>query len=296
MDTTLRLRPMETEIEIPGLPTELTIVHITDSHLTEADVRDDVTVQQLAIERTAVFMPHGENERVTPGFLATHIDLCNEISAHGVVFTGDIIDFPSQLNLDLLKQTFSQLEMPYLYTLGNHDWSYPHLPFSDEVRSSHYDRFRDWSTRVPGCEVLELGDVNLVAVDNSNYQLTWEQFDFIRQQTETGRPSLLFMHIPVYQPDLAQDVRKVWGAPIMMGAPGWTVKAMQDWNVRETDDSTAAFCQWLSSHEQGDRVLGVFCGHVHFAHTGAYRPGRFQYVTEPGFTGGCRILRLKPAK
>ncbi|MBT4609670.1 MAG: hypothetical protein HOC05_06505, partial [Gemmatimonadetes bacterium] len=40
-------------------------------------------------------------------------------------------------------------------------------------------------------------------------------------------------------------------------------------------------------------LAGIFCGHVHFPHADAYRDGRYQYVTTPGFAGGSRIIELK---
>jgi len=288
------LRPMETVIHLPGLARDLTIVHITDSHLTEADDREAEDVLAMAAERTAIFsqQEHGFG-RSTVELFNEHIRTSNLWGADCTVFTGDIIDFPSRANLELIEQSFAGLQSQLLYTMGNHDWCYPHRSFDDELRVQMYDRFRRWSAHVPGCELLELNGVTLIAVDNSNYQVTPEQYNRIREQAAKG-PCLLFMHIPLYLPTLEQAVVDVWGSPIMMGAESWKDDAARhSWGVRQTDASTAALCQWLSNGAGSEQVLGIFCGHVHFAHTDPFREGRFQYVTEPGFTGGCRIIRLQ---
>ena len=48
-----------------------------------------------------------------------------------------------------------------------------------------------------------------------------------------------------------------------------------------------------SGGETGAHLAGIFCGHVHFSHAGAFRENCLQYVTNPGFAGGYRIIELK---
>ncbi|MFD1677502.1 metallophosphoesterase family protein [Alicyclobacillus fodiniaquatilis] len=285
------LHPMETLIRIPGLQKEISIMQITDSHLTEVNAKDEKEIQQIAAERTKVFQSF--DDVTSREIFAAHIRLCNGHHVDGAVFTGDIIDFPSHANLEGIKQEFETLKAPYLYTMGNHDWSYPHLAASDELRLRNYSKFRAWSHHAPGCEQLELGGVNLIAIDNSNYQVTPAQFHYVEEHAKRG-PCLLFMHIPLYVPSLEPDVRQRWQAPIMMGATTWTTEEQQRWHVRDVDDSTATFRQWLLEGSS-ENIWGIFCGHVHFAHVDEYRKARYQYVTEPGFLGGCRLIQLKPA-
>lgn len=284
----------ETVIPIPNLTREIVIMHMTDIHMTAVDDREGEDVRKMAGERGALFLQLAGGVPQQETF-ETQISLCNRMNVDAAVFTGDIIDFPSQANLELLKQGYASLEAPYLYTLGNHDWSYPHLPVDDALRAQSYAEFRDWSERVPGCEALTVGGVKLIAVDNSNYQLTDGQLQFIKQQADEGLPCLLFMHIPLYLPSLEPEVTRVWKAPIMMTAEGWTDDARHAWSLRENDAATEAFAQWVREDEDCP-VVGIFCGHVHFAHADAFREGRYQYVTPAGYACGMRVIRLKPAE
>lgn len=287
------IHPVETEIYVPGLQKDITIMHITDSHLLEADDHEEEYIRLIAGERLKMFCPKAVSKNFTTlDIFSEHIKLCNEIKVDCTVFTGDIIDFPSYTNMSHIKRLFETLNAPYFYVLGNHEWCYPNMKIDDELRTRNYSLFRPWSQRVPGCEVQEIGGVKIIALDNSNYQLTWEQFNIIKKEVEAHERCVLFMHIPIYLPSLAKDVLNVWKAPIMMGAEGWTTETKDQWKVRDTDDSTAAFCRWLCQ-EKGSHILGVFCGHIHFAHIDPFGAGRFQYATEPGYAGGCRLITLK---
>jgi DNA repair exonuclease SbcCD nuclease subunit len=42
-----------------------------------------------------------------------------------VALTGDIIHFPSQACLDHATASVNLLDMPVLYTSGDHDWHFP---------------------------------------------------------------------------------------------------------------------------------------------------------------------------
>lgn len=287
------LKPAEAVVAIPGLPRELHLLHITDSHLTLSDGREPADVQEMAAQRTGAFAGHiGQPEPLTTGeILEAQLQMANELKVDSVVLTGDIIDFPSAANLDRIGQLFAQLEARLLYTVGNHDWCFPHQPFDDQTRlDAYYRHFGQWSSRAPGCEILELDGVGCMALDDSNYQVTEEQFAAVRERAAQG-PCLLFMHIPLYIPALAGQVVEVWRSPIMLGAEGWEQQARKDWGVRDHDPSTIAFRDWLYS-EDSSNIKAIFCGHVHFERQDEFRAGAYHYITRPGFAGGSRRIKL----
>jgi len=185
------------------------------------------------------------------------------------------------------------LGTPYLYTLGNHDWHFPHLPWGDQTRAQFYPRFHRLTSGNPAVQAVEIAGVRLLAIDNSNYQLCAHQLDFLRRQLAGGKPCILFCHIPFFLSSLAPAVEAMWKAPIMMGAQTWTAKQQQDWLVRDNDLSTLDGVALLET-EAAAGLAGIFCGHVHFAHADAYGDCGFQYVTTPGFEGGYRVIRLLP--
>jgi hypothetical protein len=280
-------------IYIEGLAQDLKILHLTDSHMAEGDERDPEAAEhvsrfrQLFEERTPGGIPTSELFHQTIATAKTH-----DIDA--AALTGDIIHFPSRAAIEHIERGIAAIDVPALYTLGNHDWHFPHLPWSDETRATYYPRFHDLTNNNPACQAIDIGGVRLIALDNSNYQLSPAQVNFLRAQLASGLPCLLFVHIPIHIESLRPAVIERWKAPIMMGATdGWTDETRESWKVPGNEDSTMACLELLKREEANQNLAGIFCGHVHFQHVDAFRSDRYQYVTTPGFEGGYRLIHLK---
>ncbi len=279
-------------ISVEGLKRPMTLMHITDSHMTAADKRDPEALESAAHYQESL-------RKLTPGGVCPQslfdqaIERSNELSVDCTILTGDIINFPAHAAIELIERGVDTLQGPYLYTPGNHDWHFPYLPWNDDTRAAYRPRLAHLADHCPDAQVMELQGVLLITLDNSNYQVTDGQLDFLRRQLETGKPCLLFVHIPLYTPALLPQVLERWKAPIMMAAPCWTEQTRRHWKVRQPDPSTTD-CHHLLTQGPSDNLVGVFCGHVHLAHAGEVRPGRLQYVTQEGYRGGYRVIRLNP--
>jgi 3',5'-cyclic AMP phosphodiesterase CpdA len=281
----------ETIIAVEGIERELTLVHITDSHIAAADSRDPQALetalryQQLFQERTPGNVPAAQ-------LFQEALERSDNLGADCTVLTGDITHLPTFAGLEIIERAVHSLQGEYLYTLGNHDWHFHHLPWNDETRLQHYPRFAHLTGGNPAAQVIELAGMRLIALDNSNYQVTPDQLDFLRRQLQTGEPCLLFLHIPLSIPSLVPAVVEKWQAPIVMAADGWTEETREKWQVRDDDESTTA-CHQLLTGGEADNLVGIFCGHVHFAHADQVHPGCFQYVTRPGFEGCQRVIKIR---
>lgn len=281
----------ETLIAIEGLSREWTLMQITDSHMAAADQRDPDALeatnhyQALFAERTPAGAP-------TRQIFGEVLEKSNELEVDHTVLTGDIIHFPSHAALETLAQDLGSLRSDYLYTLGNHDWYFPHLEWNDETRLAHYPRLAHLTKGTPAAQAVDLGEVRLLAVDNSNYQISPAQLNFLHQHLDTGIPCLLFVHIPLALPSLMPAMAEVWEDPIVMAASGWIEENRIRRSIRESDQSTLAAHQLLS--DQAANLVGIFCGHIHFPHADPLQSGGFQYVTRPCYEGGYRLIRLKP--
>jgi hypothetical protein len=287
------LNPTETIIEIPGITREIVLVHATDLHLTEADDRDPATLDyddkfRLIFDKQAP--PNFSRNR----HLEQVVQLSNQIHADAVVFTGDMMHYPSAANLDFFRKNVEQLQSPYFLALGNHDWHFPHLPWNEQTRSEHYEKFIDFTQGEAAIRTTVFAGLRLIMVDNSNYQVDAEQLSSIQGLLSQSMPSLIFMHIPIYLPALVEKTVEKWKAPILMAAQGWTEPMLERWKVREADPSTSEFYQLLMENELGS-MHGIFSGHLHLEHEEALPNGGLQYVTQAGFAGGVRIIRIVPA-
>jgi 3',5'-cyclic AMP phosphodiesterase CpdA len=276
---------------IEGLERDLRILHLTDSHMAEGDERDLEAAEHVATcqERFAERTPGGVSARQV--FDET-LEGARVAGVDAAVLTGDIIHFPSRAAIEIVGAGLVGLGVPSLYTLGNHDWHFPHLEWSESTRQQHYPRFESVVGTHPACQSMCLGGVRLIALDNSTYQVDAGQVEFLRQELATGDPCILFVHIPVWVESLMPAVLDTWQAPIVMGAPvGWTEETRQRWKVGEATPSTRACTELLASNASRN-LAAIFCGHVHFSHVDAFRDGRFQYVTQPGYAGGARVIEL----
>lgn len=282
--------PEENQILVEGLEREVRLFHLSDTHLPEADARDPNPARLAA----AHFQPYFQQR--TPGGIPTRevslglMERCRVLSPDALALTGDILHFPSVAGLELLARNLGGQE--YLYTLGNHDWHFPYHPWSAATRQAHYPRFFAFSGGNPACQVKQVGGLRLIALDNSIYQVSAAQVEFLRRQLQNGKPCLLLVHIPLVVPSLMPSVMARWDAPIVMGGEdGWTAEARAKWMVGEVAPSTRACLELV---QQAENLVGILCGHVHFPRADQMRPGCFQYVARPGFEGGCRMLNFKP--
>ena len=279
-------RPTETVIRIEGLQRAVTLMHITDSHLEFADDRDPQALE--LIKSRAPKRPQAHRH-----FLEA-LARSNELGVDATILTGDITNFPSWAAIDAIAEGVATLSVPYLYTLGNHDWHFPFLEWNDTTRDEYYPRFAGLIDGDPRCQVKEIGGVKLIALDNSNYQISVAQMRFLEEQLATGTPCLLFIHIPIFIRSLLAPVLERWTYPLMMAATeGWTEEGRAP-KPQMLPKSTTMECQRFLTDGASDNIAAIFCGHIHFSHTDAYREGRFQYVTNAGFDGASRLIRLEP--
>ena len=278
--------PTETVIQVEGLRRSITLMHVTDSHLELADERDPEALELINSRRAK--RPEAHKHFIEA------LARSNESGADATIFTGDITNFPSWAAIDTIATGVATLFAPYLYTLGNHDWHFPFLQWNDATRDEYYPRFAGLIDGAPQCQVKEIGGVKLIALDNSNYQISMAQMDFVKEQLETGMPSLLFIHIPIFIRSLLNPVLERWKTPLMMAATeGWTEETKAAKPEFLPNETTLEFHRFLTEGASDD-IAAIFCGHVHFSHTDTYRAGRYQYVTNAGFDGASRLIRLVP--
>ena len=169
-------------------------LHMSDTHFTLADDRDDLRKRELAENRTKW---HSNAERIS-----------EEAEAYArenglmIAHTGDYIDFVSAANLDRLKRFTDENDV--FFAAGNHEFSlYVGEAFEDAA-------YREISlARVQACVKNNLrfaskkvNGVNLIAIDNGYYLFEAWQLDALKKEAAYGLPMLLFMHTPLYDPDL----------------------------------------------------------------------------------------------
>ena len=98
--------------------------------------------------------------------------------------------------------------------------------------------------------------------DNSTYEISREQLDFVREAVRDGTPSIVVVHIPLYTP----------GRPMGYGCghPRWSAATDRNYRIEQRprwpetgpSESTFAFHRDVFS---APNVIAIFAGHTHLA-------------------------------
>lgn len=272
------------------IPKPISILHLTDLHLTLCDESEAPEHIKHAHARSECFAVDG---KLNPAE-QTIRELLQASGEHDLVLlTGDIIDFPSGANIRALKALLAGRNC--LYCMGNHDWNYPEdYPFGlvnwDYSQSKLYAQalaktahlFRDFQT---GFDIKTVGGVKVIAINNSDYRFTNEQYLRLRDELEQAVPTVVAFHIPLYAPTLMPDTVAYWALPIVCGGDADVHK---DWGYRP-DPVTLSTAELLGSNPN---VLAVISGHLHFFHTDILPGGNTQYITALSQRGNATVFRI----
>jgi hypothetical protein len=134
----------------------------------------------------------------------------------------------------------------------------------------------------PLMTVKEINGIRFVTLDNSIYEILPEQLAFFREQVKTGKPLVLFLHIPLYAP----------GRPLGFGCghPQWGWEADRSFELerRPRWPKAGHTTTTMDFHKEvfaAGNLLGIFAGHTHKQSLDVVN-GIPQFVTVANAMGG----------
>lgn len=178
-----------------GLKKPVRILQITDVHLSLADDIDGDGMKEHARERRREFIKEASYpERDTVGYLEEAMEYSKDFDC--TVITGDVIDFTSHANCETAKRILAGKD--YMFCAGNHEFC-PKVgvPDSFERKERITDEIQTVFRGNMTFESRIVGGVNVIAVDNSYYTWTEEQFEVLKFEVARGLPCILFCHVPI---------------------------------------------------------------------------------------------------
>lgn len=270
----------EEEIIISGMEGEYEFLYLTDLHLA-IKTREDVGPYGDADERIKAFS--NAKGTVSAEHLPQWISYANENQFDAVLMGGDMIDYYSDTNAAYLYEHMGQLEMPYLFTLGNHDLFSPwEETISDE--SVIYDLFQEEDVAF---QVMEYEDFVICAIDNEVYQVNEASLAAMKVWIEANpeKPMILLAHVPFYTENdkaLLETTVSVWGQALVIGTGEGT---------RDTTAVSREFMELVFGEESP--VVAVFTGDNHFYHKGNLTDSVTQWVGAPAYGGDGMIIRVR---
>ncbi|MBQ8812905.1 MAG: metallophosphoesterase [Lachnospiraceae bacterium] len=267
----------EVTLTVPGLNRDYTFLYIADTHVVTSSDTDTSDINTYAASRLPMFV-NGEGMTSARQF-SGWIDMANAESVEALLMGGDIIDCPSDSNLNFLAGQLAALKVPYLYTLGNHDWTLPWAYLDDHAKGYYRPLFAPYMDGNTSFHVMRLDGLTIAAIDNSSDQVDPAVLEPLAALLSEGTPVIILLHVPLYTEDLAAKATEAWGHPIVLGEGGIT-----------PNEASAAFLEMI--YEETSPVVAVLSGHVHFGARTTLPNGIPQYVADGGYKGKGLIIHV----
>ena len=227
-----------------GATKPFSVLHISDTHLTEA-YPDEIEMKHfIKGYRTKTF--GGRQEEALRDSLAwakNNVDY--------VVHTGDLIDFQSRANFDLVKKYYGPAMCG---SLGNHEFS------------------QNMGTVVNG--------VNFVTIDDVYGYVCPDQVERFAAEVKKGLPIILCMHVPFITPHIWLADQKFWTRAGRKFESAAVPDARGDYKVQQTDPVTRDFIAYLKTEKL---LKGILAGHLHITVQDRFSPTAMQYVIGGNF-------------
>lgn len=274
-----------------GATSPIRALHLSDTHLTRVDERDNERKRALAASRQRAF-PWAEH------YFDAAIRYARENNLM-VLHTGDLQDFVSEANIEFITE---QLGIGRWYVAaGNHEYS-QYVGEAKEDAAYKAQSYRKVQSAFPNDLTVAsqvINGVNFVAFDDVYYNVTAEQHAAIKREFEKGLPVVLMCHVPLYTPEHCRSILagNKGLAGYMTGAPRHITDtyqqdpsrpASEQWRNRSVqqraDEPTLAFIAWL---KEQPLLKAILCGHTHSFYQERFSPTAIQYTVEAGYMGGA---------
>jgi len=264
-------------LQIPGLEREYTFLHISDAHAAVLSDLDDEADRALVPKEIKKWQ---WGEKTPAEMLEAALKQADEEGLDGVILAGDCVDFASTGQADWLLQLIRQTKTPVYYCFGNHEGGHYEKPNPGRAA---YPLFAGYMGN-PAFQAWDFGTFLLLAVDDSDHQITDEQLGCLEEQLGKNKPVILIQHAPFFTPQLLPEVEKVWGKD---GGEYFLFAKGKD---RAANKNVAAYYKRVT--EKSSPVIAAVAGHVHFAHIGPLGEHAVQLVSGSAYSGYGRRIHL----
>ena len=266
------------------------VVQISDSHIIAVDKADEVYYKKEK-ERKSFFereaLARTGEVHYAEEKLAEAVEYAKQ--ADVTLFTGDIIEFPTRANVELMAKHFAPLTN-YFYTFGNHDYFDSALDETPEEQcKKNLPLFNSVIKNDIEISIKEVNGINVILLDNGRFQFTERQFKEIKRLFDEGKDVIIAMHIPLWHPDLEKaGIEKVKFATEVCGTANDESKPWYP-----TPVTKAVIDLIKEKHEQ---VLALLVGHNHFDAVINYYKNIDMYVCLPTYLNDFYEFIIEPEK
>lgn len=252
-----------------GLPKPFSVLHISDTHLTAA-YSHETKWREFSMMRTKIFGGYQEQA------IAESLKWAKS-TVSLTVHTGDLIDFQSEANLDLVRKYVGESD-EVLWTCGNHEFHVnpkevgvePTQAFNDLGRAALRQAFG----RDLGFAARMVNGVNFVVMDNVYGYVTEQQVAAFSQEVKKGLPIVLGVHVPLFTENirLLSDRYHMMGIKVKSARP----PAPEGDCKRQLEDPVTR--DFLSELRSEKLLVCVLSGHYHHFAEDRFSPTAMEYL------------------
>lgn len=265
--------------DIEGVEGEYHLLYLTDTHMIIQSKDDTQQMTDNATPRLAEFVnKEGISSAEQFPFWMKY---ANENRYSAVLFGGDIIDYPSEPNISYLQKQLKELNVPYLYTLGNHDWTYPWDYMTESGKATYIPLLEEFTTSNSAIHTLDMEEFLIVALDNSTTQFDPATLETFKEILSGDKPVIVMFHVPVLTQSVLGRAKELRGEDkrIVLGGGNWG-------GIYPNEISQEIMNLLVAENSPVELVLA---GHVHF-YDKDYIDGDdpvIQLVGDAGYTGSA---------
>ena len=247
-----------------GVDRPVSILHISDSHITRIDSRSEVGVWAFAAQRSRNGRELGEH------YLNAAFEYAHRAGIK-VVHTGDVMEFASAANLEYTERRFKSEDV--IASVGNHEYWTTKATKDDAVRESMLPQLRPAFPHGLPASVIEIGGISFFIFDNAFERVCPDAIKGFKETVAKGRPIVLVCHVPFYGKELGGGFFET-----LPGGPEW-----------KPDAATADF---LKIARAEPLVKAVLCGHLHKTWEGAFSQTARIYGAGALFNGEAQLIKF----
>lgn len=267
-----------------------------DTHLWMSDEREEpyreYSARMAGAYHTVKHFQTGAPTTPEESFVAT-IRLAQQRDVDAIAMLGDIVSYPSERGVEWVGEVLDTVAIPCYYTSGNHDWHYEGMEGSSESLREKWRGERLMSLfgdNDPDAYAVEVGDVRLLLVDDSNYKITPEQRDAVAAEVKSGKPFILLHHIPFYAPSRSVSFG--------IGHPDWSAATDKNYKIERREQwpaegHTEVDYEFYDLATSAPNLLASIAGHVHSYGVDIIH-GRPHYTVGANAQGAYYIVNIMP--
>lgn len=267
-----------------------------DTHLWMSDEREEpyreYSARMAGAYHSVKHFQTGAQTTPEESFVAT-IRLAQQRGVDAIAMLGDIVSYPSERAIEWVGEVLDTVAIPCYYTSGNHDWHYEGMEGSSESLREKWRGERLMSLfgdNDPDAYAVEVGDVRLLLVDDSNYKITPEQRDAVAAEVKSGKPFILLHHIPLYAPSRSVSFG--------IGHPDWSAATDKNYKIERREQwpaegHTEVDYEFYDLATSAPNLLASIAGHVHSYGVDIIH-GRPHYTVGANAQGAYYIVNIMP--